>query len=249
METGALPWEATRAALDLLRYFQEKNLGRPTVRLTTWYWKVCLATPDVDEAMDRAVWVGEQGQSHRASKDEFPFTAYLELDKDFHKFVELRLTMAGLLAAQEQLRLLRGVQIDTSAVERELAFRSWRSIRSQVGAKDAAEQLSRQAAQLLVDSDPQIVQLASDWFPHYLPLLEKVKADVKAGVRRPKTRAEKQAEAEKQVAENQIADALAKNDLALARQLRSEQLRSDAGAGQRSGQGTSKGMQEGQRGK
>lgn len=48
MEIGALPWEAGRAAMDLLRFRDERGWGRPTVRQVKWYWRVRLSSPDVD---------------------------------------------------------------------------------------------------------------------------------------------------------------------------------------------------------
>jgi hypothetical protein len=47
MEEGALPWEASRAALDLLRHMDERGFGRPTVRLVKWYWRVVMAAPQI----------------------------------------------------------------------------------------------------------------------------------------------------------------------------------------------------------
>ena len=44
MERGDLPWEASGAALELLGHLQWKvPLGRPTVRLFKWFWRVTLA--------------------------------------------------------------------------------------------------------------------------------------------------------------------------------------------------------------
>jgi len=39
-----LPWEAARDALDLLRWYLERNYRRPTVRIVQWYARVCQAS-------------------------------------------------------------------------------------------------------------------------------------------------------------------------------------------------------------
>lgn len=50
MLIGALPWEASSDALDLLRLFDEdENEARPTVRATLWYWRVKQARPDIGQ--------------------------------------------------------------------------------------------------------------------------------------------------------------------------------------------------------
>lgn len=46
MEQGALPWEASRAALDLLRYRLDQDFERPSIHLVQWYWRVRLGYPD-----------------------------------------------------------------------------------------------------------------------------------------------------------------------------------------------------------
>lgn len=46
MEDGALPWEASQPILDLLRHL--RPFGRPVTRTVKWYWRVCLAAPDLD---------------------------------------------------------------------------------------------------------------------------------------------------------------------------------------------------------
>lgn len=46
MENGALPWEASRAVLDLLRFRTENGLGPPLIREAQWFWRVTLAIPD-----------------------------------------------------------------------------------------------------------------------------------------------------------------------------------------------------------
>ena len=39
-----VPWEAARDALDLVRWYLERNYRRPTVRVVRWYWRVCQAS-------------------------------------------------------------------------------------------------------------------------------------------------------------------------------------------------------------
>ena len=39
-----VPWEAARDALDLLRWYLERNYHRPTVRVVQWYWRICQAS-------------------------------------------------------------------------------------------------------------------------------------------------------------------------------------------------------------
>lgn len=46
-EIGLLPWEAARAALDLVRYCDENGLGRPTIRHCKWFWYMLLASPTI----------------------------------------------------------------------------------------------------------------------------------------------------------------------------------------------------------
>ena len=57
MESGALPWEASRAVLDLLRLRTEKRFGPPLVREAQWFWRITLAIPDapIDERHDAAL--------------------------------------------------------------------------------------------------------------------------------------------------------------------------------------------------
>ena len=43
-EEHELPWEAARDALDLLRWYLERNYRRPTVRIVQWYARVCQAS-------------------------------------------------------------------------------------------------------------------------------------------------------------------------------------------------------------
>lgn len=45
---GALPWEASAAAVELLQEWVKRHgVGRPTNRLALWYWRVRLARPDL----------------------------------------------------------------------------------------------------------------------------------------------------------------------------------------------------------
>ena len=46
MENGALPWEASRAVLDLLRLRTENRMRPPLIREAQWFWRVTLAIPD-----------------------------------------------------------------------------------------------------------------------------------------------------------------------------------------------------------
>ena len=46
MEVDQLPWEASRAALDLMRYANDVLGIRPMVRQVRWFWRVTLAAPD-----------------------------------------------------------------------------------------------------------------------------------------------------------------------------------------------------------
>ncbi len=43
-EEHQVPWEAARDALDLLRWYLERNYRRPTVRIVQWYARVCQAS-------------------------------------------------------------------------------------------------------------------------------------------------------------------------------------------------------------
>ena len=46
MIDGSLPWEATRAALDLLAWTEEHELSPPTTAIAKWFWRATLALPD-----------------------------------------------------------------------------------------------------------------------------------------------------------------------------------------------------------
>jgi len=45
MLAGTLPWEASRAALNLLRIYDQEGWGRPTVKTVRWFWRVSMAAP------------------------------------------------------------------------------------------------------------------------------------------------------------------------------------------------------------
>jgi hypothetical protein len=45
MRAGLMPWEASRAVLDLLRFRNDAALGRPSVAEARWYWWLTLASP------------------------------------------------------------------------------------------------------------------------------------------------------------------------------------------------------------
>src|SRR5207244_3214125 len=45
MESGALPWEASRACLDLLRYLNEQGRKPPLNSLAQAFWYITLAAP------------------------------------------------------------------------------------------------------------------------------------------------------------------------------------------------------------
>jgi len=48
MLSGALPWEAVPAALELFAYMNTGNSrGRPSIRDARWFWRVTLAAPDI----------------------------------------------------------------------------------------------------------------------------------------------------------------------------------------------------------
>ena len=50
-EQGAMPWEASRAVLELLGFCRVKFAGyKPTVHLGEWFWRTTLAAPDLDTA-------------------------------------------------------------------------------------------------------------------------------------------------------------------------------------------------------
>jgi hypothetical protein len=65
---GTLPWESSQAILELLRYRDQRQVERPTVRVALWFWRVSLAAPS--EHID-----------HRASFANFLST--FEIFRDF----------------------------------------------------------------------------------------------------------------------------------------------------------------------
>ena len=48
METGLLPWDATRVALDVLAAHLSKYGTRPTIDYVRWHWRIWLAAPGAD---------------------------------------------------------------------------------------------------------------------------------------------------------------------------------------------------------
>ena len=50
MQDGALPWEASRTTLDLLRYSRELGVSKPTIHVAQLFWRVTLAAPDMELA-------------------------------------------------------------------------------------------------------------------------------------------------------------------------------------------------------
>lgn len=47
MTSGALPWEASSAALELLSIVPPPQGNRPSVRIARWFWRVTQAAPDM----------------------------------------------------------------------------------------------------------------------------------------------------------------------------------------------------------
>lgn len=73
MEARLLPWEAARAALDLVRYCDEKQFNRPTVRHCKWFWLVRLAAPTVPiefaAMVSSYLWVREYLRQTKVNED------------------------------------------------------------------------------------------------------------------------------------------------------------------------------------
>jgi hypothetical protein len=46
MAQGLIPWEASRAALDLLKWTNQHELPPPTVGIVSWFWRVAMALPE-----------------------------------------------------------------------------------------------------------------------------------------------------------------------------------------------------------
>src|SRR5205823_1337322 len=57
MLTGALPWEASRAVLDLVQWRMDQERDQPTVRLAKWFWRLRLAVPSIP--VDAGEWLAE----------------------------------------------------------------------------------------------------------------------------------------------------------------------------------------------
>ena len=55
MMTGLVPWEASRLALDLLKFYLLEWKLRPTVEEVIWYWRVYLASPQSPPERLRAI--------------------------------------------------------------------------------------------------------------------------------------------------------------------------------------------------
>src|SRR5262249_46541831 len=47
MQRGILPWESSRAALDLLRYYRDRGMHAPLIEEVQTLWHVTLAAPDM----------------------------------------------------------------------------------------------------------------------------------------------------------------------------------------------------------
>jgi hypothetical protein len=48
MEMGLVPWEASRVALDVLRFHHLTSRHPPTVQRVLWHWRLALATPETN---------------------------------------------------------------------------------------------------------------------------------------------------------------------------------------------------------
>lgn len=99
MESGELPWEASRVTLDLLRYMDEKGLEPPTLRLATWYWRVSLA---VEIPRDS----GPGGE---------------------RPTFESLLLIASTLGVVEAIQPFTDTPVERTVVEQMLAYQPWRS--------------------------------------------------------------------------------------------------------------------------
>ena len=86
---GALPWEASRTVLDLVRHYRESGLGPPLIRECVWLWRVTLAAPDM--MLDQRIDIAAILAGHEASGAAYPDNlrsveialAYQEPPKDF----------------------------------------------------------------------------------------------------------------------------------------------------------------------
>ena len=56
MQGGALPWEASSAALELLMFLDSNGVReRPPIRLVMWYWRVIQASRDMSRAQSFSI--------------------------------------------------------------------------------------------------------------------------------------------------------------------------------------------------
>lgn len=122
-----VPWEGSRASLDLVRHCAENGLPWPTVRIARWYWRVCQAS------------LGTTG-SNRSSELQAPFSPSTG-DADANReessvttkpqdeIMDIRLHRANWLAVGEVLEH-QGFDVQSSIRERielELIFLPERS--------------------------------------------------------------------------------------------------------------------------
>lgn len=107
-EEHQVPWVAARDALDLLRWYLERNYRRPTVRIVQWYARICLASADVQVGI-----LSPEPRLREAVDD---------------RTIENRLRQAVLLAlGQVNLRPNPGLPSYKEHIELELAFQPERS--------------------------------------------------------------------------------------------------------------------------
>jgi len=102
-----LPWEASRQIFDLLLVLEHDRGVQPrpvlTFRIARWYWRVCLATPDLD-------------LRNHTSDNEYA--------RDY--LVRHRLIFAQMMAALEIKQQLTGTQSDFWPVVWRLVCEPWR---------------------------------------------------------------------------------------------------------------------------
>jgi hypothetical protein len=56
MQSGALPWEASSAGLELLMWLDSNDVReRPPIRLVKWYWRVIQASRDMSRAVSFSI--------------------------------------------------------------------------------------------------------------------------------------------------------------------------------------------------
>ncbi len=130
MEVDSLPWEATRAALDLVKHCHRWGLGRPTVRQVKWYWRVCLATPELDEAavlqktlLDVAVASLETLVSPQIKPKLDRGALAQRIEKELEKAIADRYTIADTLSILEVVGDER--EKEKESIEYYLAYRPW----------------------------------------------------------------------------------------------------------------------------